>query len=63
VISLWQSTYNRVRPRSTAFVAGLSATCACQRPGSGLPATDGRHQAVASTRLGPKDRSGQHVGA
>jgi hypothetical protein len=35
-------------PRSTAFVARLSAACARQLPGSGLPATHGRHHAVAS---------------
>lgn len=37
-----------LQPRSTAFVLGLPAACACHLPGSGLPATHGRYRAVAS---------------
>ncbi|MGE8131787.1 metallophosphoesterase family protein [Methylobacterium sp. NPDC080182] len=39
---------NHLQPRPTAFFAGLSATCARQLPGSGLPATHDRDHAVAS---------------
>ena len=37
-----------LQPRPTAFVVGLPAARACHLPGSGLPATHGRHHAVAS---------------
>jgi hypothetical protein len=37
-----------LQPRSTAFVLGLPAARACHLPGSSLPATHGRHPAVAS---------------
>jgi putative transposase len=37
-----------LQPRPAAIVPGLPAACACQLPGSGLPATRGGGHAVAS---------------
>jgi len=36
------------QPRPAAFVLGLPTTCACHRPGSGLPASHGPGPAAAS---------------
>ena len=62
-----RSMAKHLQPRPTAFVAGLSAARARQLPGSGLPATHGRHHAVASqsarskipVRSIPRDARGQ----